>query len=735
MTSQIYENESWWQQNGLGWADEVEKRRSLQPLYGIQEVVLSSFFSKMQKHTKVLEFGVGFGRHAEYLDEISNIEFYGVDQSPTMLESLKLRLQHKSDLLNRISLIEPRTKLPFPDGFFDFVFTVSVLIHIRPDHLGGILSELTRVSKNGIIHFENNFTSNSELKFPDHNGCWQHSIVQEYEKLGLACDLMTKAADEQDIYYTHLSGEWDKAKLESNVMFSRLHNMDQRIRPSILSFEGEIGWRTEELKVRIEKEFQTQIEIDSLKKNYEEEHKAKEILEKYSKDLQITVFQLNDEVKSSNEKLTEFRYQIDNERLLNEQLKIEFDKLRSQGIYLESRLHEIENSLAWRLITKLRGMDSFYRMSKPLRKIIHAVRRKSSRDSGKSVVIAPFSSHQENIIAEKKNNDLRDILSEIPLKSHISIYHPEWLGVSHSTKELFPFTLPIKELHDIEEVSYLTKLIYEREPLSITYSGFAIGYFQLAKSLKKLNPNISLKVLWHGNTTHMYEDYSWGRYQEIIQLCNEGILDGWGFAKESMAALYAHKGYPSFFINNTVNIDLERVKKYKKIQNERIRIGVYASGNTWNKNAFTQLAAVGLIDNSQVNAIPYTSRMKAFAEQLNIDFQGRESAVSRDELLSIMGDNDINLYVTFSECAPLLPLESMEMGVPCLTGPNHHYYKGSELESFLIVNEPDNPVEIARKIENVIKNRDLIMDLYQVWKKQNNEKSKQSIMEFLEGAH
>lgn len=104
MTNNIYENEAWWQQNGMGWADEVEKRRSLQPLYGIQEVILTHIFSKLPKESKVLEFGVGFGRHVDYLSDIPNIEVYGVDQSPTMLESLRNRLSHKPDLIKTLSL-------------------------------------------------------------------------------------------------------------------------------------------------------------------------------------------------------------------------------------------------------------------------------------------------------------------------------------------------------------------------------------------------------------------------------------------------------------------------------------------------------------------------------------------------------------------------------------------------------------------------------------------------------
>lgn len=148
-----------------------------------------------------------------------------------------------------------------------------------------------------------------------------------------------------------------------------------------------------------------------------------------------------------------------------------------------------------------------------------------------------------------------------------------------------------------------------------------------------------------------------------------------------------------------------------------MKIGIYASGNTWNKNAYTQIAAVSLIENASINAIPYNNRMKSFAQQLNLNMEGSEKAVPREELLVTLASNDLNLYVTFSECAPLLPLESMNMGVPCLTGPNHHYFDGSPLKDYLIINSPDDPVEIAKKAKYAMENRKEILDLYNIWKK------------------
>jgi hypothetical protein len=81
-----------------------------------------------------------------------------------------------------------------------------------------------------------------------------------------------------------------------------------------------------------------------------------------------------------------------------------------------------------------------------------------------------------------------------------------------------------------------------------------------------------------------------------------------------------------------------------------------------------------------------------------------------------MAKNDINIYVTFVECAPLLPLESFELGVPCITGNNHHYWENHELRDYVVVDEVDNVIKIYEKIIYCLENREKVLNLYFDWK-------------------
>ena len=80
----------------------------------------------------------------------------------------------------------------------------------------------------------------------------------------------------------------------------------------------------------------------------------------------------------------------------------------------------------------------------------------------------------------------------------------------------------------------------------------------------------------------------------------------------------------------------------------------------------------------------------------------------------------------------MLPLESLEVGVPCITGNNHHYFKGNELEKYLVVSQEEKPEAIRDKILSCMKNRDIIIKDYIKFRKYNLAQSREDVRKFLE---
>ncbi len=312
---------------------------------------------------------------------------------------------------------------------------------------------------------------------------------------------------------------------------------------------------------------------------------------------------------------------------------------------------------------------------------------------------------------------------------YIVFHNKDWLGVTSATKELFENTVDCGEIYRKQDIKRIGDAITNTSIKQVVFSSFAKGYKDLAKYLKEEDPSLKLKTYWHGSHSQILDSYGFERNLEIINLHKKGIISVMATCKESLLNFYLKEGYKAKFITNKVTTE---IKPLKKKNSKEIRIGLYAAKcDDWRKNMFTQIAAASLIDNAVIDMVPLNEEAIEFANIVGVKIEGVNNSLKREELIERMSLNDINLYVTFSECAPMLPLESLEMGVPCITGNNHHYFKDGPLEEYLVVNNEENPLEIKEKIDKSLAFQDEVLKLYKKFSKDNLEQAKKDIDDFL----
>jgi ubiquinone/menaquinone biosynthesis C-methylase UbiE len=121
---------------------------------------IAEWWSKLSRHftlrlkdydRRILDFGCGVGRFTPLLAGIPGKEVIGVDVSPSMVEMAR----RASPALD-FRVVNPR-RLPFPDGYFDALWTCTVLQHIPDAELPHVVKELRRVLKPDavVLLFEN----------------------------------------------------------------------------------------------------------------------------------------------------------------------------------------------------------------------------------------------------------------------------------------------------------------------------------------------------------------------------------------------------------------------------------------------------------------------------------------------------------------------------------------------------------------------------------------------------
>lgn len=321
-----------------------------------------------------------------------------------------------------------------------------------------------------------------------------------------------------------------------------------------------------------------------------------------------------------------------------------------------------------------------------------------------------------NKLCEKKEN-------------YIVFHNKTFLGVTSATKELFENTVDCGELYRKKDIKEIGETILNGNFKLVVFSALSEGQKDLMEYIKKRNSTIKIKTYWHGSHSQILDHYGWERNKEIIDLHKKNIIDVMGTCKKSLIEFYKKEEYQPFFITNKVTVNVKSEKK----KDDKVRIGLYAAKcDDWRKNMFTQMAAVALIDNAILDMVPLNDSAKEFAEILGLKLDGEEKPLKREDLIARMSKNTVNLYVTFSECSPMLPLESFEINVPCITGNNHHYFKDSKLEKYLVVNNEESPLEIKEKIELCMKEKENILKLYKEFREKNMKEAAKEVTEFLQ---
>lgn len=373
-------------------------------------------------------------------------------------------------------------------------------------------------------------------------------------------------------------------------------------------------------------------------------------------------------------------------------------------------------------------------MKNELKQIKEQIKYKLNKEGVVGDMYRKFSTLKYQLLVEKRDvtkmtaaykkkmlNTALKMINETT-EDNIVLYNPTWLGVANSTKGLFTSIVPLEAVKKADREKLISAINKNKNIKSVIFSQIVDGWTDLIKELKKSNKELKLKVIWHANNFEVISDYTWDLNKKVIDLYDEGYITSIAFVKESMAKFYEKKGYNTYNFLNNVRID-EKIKSQpketpKNFMKEEIKIGVYNAHSRELKNIYTQLLVGTYFENAIVDIVPSSKEVIDYAKKLGIKFTDINRFIPTEELLKRILENDINVYATFTECSPMFPLESFEMGVPCLIGNNNDYFMGSKLREYVTVNREDDPEEIYNKIVNVLNNKDEVMKLYREWKEQ-----------------
>lgn len=351
--------------------------------------------------------------------------------------------------------------------------------------------------------------------------------------------------------------------------------------------------------------------------------------------------------------------------------------------------------------------------------------------------------------------------SERRLPEVVAIHPPDYLGVARSTRRLFSRSVAVgaADLLLARDRARLLDAIEGAAPEVLLLSGLVDGYDALARAWHARDPRRSVLVLWHGTPLQLADAEERRQYDRLLALLDDRVVRGVGFFKTGQGDALRARGLPAYDVFNPppdgapardpggARTSADR-SEASKAPGPR-RLGLFFAGPSWRKNPYAMLEAAARRGDVALSGVLDRSA-QAYARTLGLRLEAvRERPWPADALASRLACVDLNLYVTLSECSPLLPLESLHLGVPCLVGSTSHLFAASPLagddvadaraaaailESRLVVSRADDPAAIAAAIGVALDAREEIVAAYGRWQGAYDRAARQAMEAFVRGA-
>jgi pseudaminic acid biosynthesis-associated methylase len=144
--------------------------------FGITRTELNQkFLSEIPRHARILEVGCNIGTQLLVLQQMGFHNLFGIEIQSYALERAKERISDA--VLTQASVLA----VPYPDRYFDLVFTSGVLIHIAPADLPAAMDEIHRSAKQWIWGFEYYAPKMTEVAYRGHEALlWKTDYARSY---------------------------------------------------------------------------------------------------------------------------------------------------------------------------------------------------------------------------------------------------------------------------------------------------------------------------------------------------------------------------------------------------------------------------------------------------------------------------------------------------------------------------------------------------------------------------
>ena len=302
------------------------------------------------------------------------------------------------------------------------------------------------------------------------------------------------------------------------------------------------------------------------------------------------------------------------------------------------------------------------------------------------------------------------------------IYNKEYLVVVPKIDELYiegfsySFKNTIVMENDVEKINKITNFINNNNFKKLIFVDYKVEYEEI---INNLNDNHDISMIFTKSLGALSDAYILYLFNNLFRMYKEKIVNKIGFLDKGFYDTFKSKGENV----EHVILDLPKNENNNKEYDKNL-IGILNSEHNPRHSFYNELSAVKLSNKYIAKLNNPIKITKKFLSLFNI-----KSIKSNNE--GLFKDNNINLYINFTDNDNLLFIKSMDNNIPCILGNNSIIEDNKILKELLMVKSDDDINEINEKIEMASKNRTKILNEYNSFRKEYSNNSKKSIESFL----
>lgn len=303
-------------------------------------------------------------------------------------------------------------------------------------------------------------------------------------------------------------------------------------------------------------------------------------------------------------------------------------------------------------------------------------------------------------------------------KSLDIIYNKKYLVIvptmSEELLDSFEYTFGNSLLmkNDLDEISFYTQFINQNNFQQIIFVDFQLEYLEL---IDKLDEKHDIKFIFTKSLASLSDTFFYDVFKNIVKLYNQEKISAIGFLDNNLYQVLKKKYKNIFYLL----LDREECTSAQN-KNDKT-IGILNNQEDPKHSYYNELSAIKLLDGYTAKITKPSKVNKEFLKTFDIQYKVVKNAIK---------NNEINLYINFTNNNYLLFLESMDNNIPCILGNTSILDNNKKLKEYLVMKSDDDVNEIADRVKNAIKNKKEILKLYSDFRKEYKEETNKRVEKF-----